>query len=1263
MTLQRFGAFSDRTLVFGPRLTLVVGANEAGKSTALAALSDLLWGIRTRSRHTFLHARESLCLQATVALPGSELPTEMVRRHSGLADPRTGAQVPTPWVTSPADTWERWDQSFGLSHAELREGGRELCRGSGDLAELVFAARSGQAVRALLDRINDEADALFKEHRGNKSVAVRRAHAGYLTALEQVRESTSRGQLVHAAREELAQAQLDIAAAQSALTAARSQVARLDQRAQAADHARSLSDVEGRLADLLGQGAAMDEAQLTRWATLEARHASAGTNLDRLQTQLDDTRRARHGIRVDAALLADDATVTRLNLSREARENDGARARALEQEASAAEREAAIELEPLTGALGERSVAAVLAEWHVPADRVVQLDAQAAAVEHAAQALLGTAGQVRTAKTRLDEVSADLQELDLDAVRAVGEVLATLRADGSATAQLLAAIGQHATELEQRDSALHRAGRSREDGVVDPVPSQDEVETARAAVAGSLAAVQRNEDALVRERKAAALAHRRRDELDVADLPERSDLLAARASRDTMLDEATRAWSGGAPFERSGHTLTGARHAAVTADELADRLARGANAAARRTELDSSVTSADTAVADAAAELAAVTRGYERAIAGWRELWSSTGLCPAPDGGAAVRAELVAARDAQSRALAQQARIDHLSPLAATQARTVRTALDRAGRPRPDGDLDSLIRAAEQVLRDADTDREARTTVRERRTDLAQAQQADEQATEARSSALAAWRVLLAAAGLPADLDPAAWRTRKGVLERAQARYAACAEKRQEVAHLTERYTAYRDEVGAVAARHGVPHDDTSPAIQVLAHRTATARADSTEAERLDGLIRRAELELAAAREEFEASTAARDQLARDALLADPAALAGAAERGRVAASLRQAHARLRDLVRASAPGEDLDALVEILTAVEPDQLEQERRSAREDVARLDEELMRAGQRRGECHQREGDLIDRDGAAELNARAKEQLAVVAQLAERFLVADIQRRLLRQELAAYESRHASPLLDAAGAILERLTEGRFVALRTTTTSGQHRALLIVGADGLGRTPEQLSEGTADQVFLALRLAGVASLQDERRASGAPTLPVVLDDVLMTFDDDRARAALAVMAELAEQWQVIVMTHHEHLTRLVPTGSRSAVTVATLAGPDRMVAAGTPTEVREMARTAMASATSSAVAEARQSRAGSGSGPGSGSGSGSGIDPSQVRAWARERGYEVGDRGRIPAQIIDAYERSQAAPARTVGGTVGIGHDQILQDRSEDPPDVV
>ncbi|MFD7500047.1 Lsr2 family protein [Streptomyces sp. NPDC059850] len=38
------------------------------------------------------------------------------------------------------------------------------------------------------------------------------------------------------------------------------------------------------------------------------------------------------------------------------------------------------------------------------------------------------------------------------------------------------------------------------------------------------------------------------------------------------------------------------------------------------------------------------------------------------------------------------------------------------------------------------------------------------------------------------------------------------------------------------------------------------------------------------------------------------------------------------------------------------------------------------------------------------------------------------------------------------------------------------------------------------------------------------------------------------------------------------------------------------------------------------------------SGSGQDTAKIRAWAKENGYEVNDRGRVPATVREAYEKA-------------------------------
>jgi uncharacterized protein YhaN len=89
--------------------------------------------------------------------------------------------------------------------------------------------------------------------------------------------------------------------------------------------------------------------------------------------------------------------------------------------------------------------------------------------------------------------------------------------------------------------------------------------------------------------------------------------------------------------------------------------------------------------------------------------------------------------------------------------------------------------------------------------------------------------------------------------------------------------------------------------------------------------------------------------------------------------------------------------------------------------------------------------------------------------------------------------------------------------------------------------QMSDGTADQLFLAVRLASLESYIRHHEP-----LPFVVDDILIQFDDHRAKATLEVLAELSRETQVIFFTHHRHLLELVDGVTAGDVVVHELNG---------------------------------------------------------------------------------------------------------------------
>ena len=124
---------------------------------------------------------------------------------------------------------------------------------------------------------------------------------------------------------------------------------------------------------------------------------------------------------------------------------------------------------------------------------------------------------------------------------------------------------------------------------------------------------------------------------------------------------------------------------------------------------------------------------------------------------------------------------------------------------------------------------------------------------------------------------------------------------------------------------------------------------------------------------------------------------------------------------------------------------------------------------------------------------------------------------------YERDRQPETLQEASGYLSRLTRGRYG--RVWTPLGED-SLRVDDRDGNSLPVEALSRGTREQLFLALRLALAASYA--RR--GAP-LPLVLDDVLVNFDAERAQAAAELLRDFAQAGhQLLVFTCHEHVFEL-------------------------------------------------------------------------------------------------------------------------------------
>jgi uncharacterized protein YhaN len=166
-------------------------------------------------------------------------------------------------------------------------------------------------------------------------------------------------------------------------------------------------------------------------------------------------------------------------------------------------------------------------------------------------------------------------------------------------------------------------------------------------------------------------------------------------------------------------------------------------------------------------------------------------------------------------------------------------------------------------------------------------------------------------------------------------------------------------------------------------------------------------------------------------------------------------------------------------------------------------------------------------ATDAMADQQSAIAMIGRVLEEALVNHVAAEMLDRALAAVEREGESETLRRIGELFRTLTGGAYSRVLTEIGDDNVTRLTLIQRDfpDERQSVRELSEGTRDQLYLALRLAAI-----ETHAASAPPLPFIGDDILQTFDDGRALAAMRVLGEISQKVQVILLTHHRHVLDL-------------------------------------------------------------------------------------------------------------------------------------
>ena len=1162
LRLLRYGKFTDRLLALphAPQdIHLVVGANEAGKSTMRRALSDWLFGFPMRSTGMdFLHPMQDLRLggiiednTASRGEPSSGQDTatggtkekgpsdgqirslNFERRKGQKNTLRTSADEPLP--DSTLHEWlgslqaEEFRRMYALDHATLVEGSESILQASDDIGRMLFQAAAGiEHLGDALKTLQQEADSLWAPRKSGNRVFYQQQDA-----YEDARRTLGQAQLRTRDWKESHDALMDV---QHQLEEARSKHAEIQQHIHRLERIRRvqplLRDAEAvRQRQEALQASGMppllpDNArQIFEQASQQG--AKVQANMAYLQAELNELDQALAAVTLDTPVLARADEITRLDEARVQCHDHPARLQRHQDKLQTLQ----ARVKALAAELGwpAEDEAAVARRLPAPAwcERMAQLIRRHQALRPAVE----KARHERDAQAQnLSQWQAQLQSLASDGIDpALSDLLEQARRLGDPDAQSEAL----ASERQRLDAALEAtlAGMGPWRQPIDRlqamlVPQASQVDALRVQQHDDGRALQARQEALQKkiqdiQQQEQALLLLVRHHQPVS----REDVAQARRQRDDdwqaiKADPATLPARAGA-FEARIHE----------ADALADARLERAQHEADRQSYANQLEKLKLERTGIESDIQAIETRMARRLADWQAQAVACGLPDLPLDAAPTW--LKRHQDALESLARRQTAENQLQALhqrveALRQALTDRLALPATTR------LDDGLRQARERLETAQRIAGQRSTleiqIQDAQRRLVPLQTALTQAESQWQEWQQAWQAALAEAGHEDTLPVDQLETRLAQMQDIQTLLAQMDSLRaDEIEPLQNALDSWMRHARTLADQL-MPDAPADMSVQdmalTLAGRLKAARQDEAEHHRLQQQQARDRQALEAARQQQIQVDALLQPLRVAAGIDDMALLGPAIARSEERRQIEHEIRRIETALREAGDGQPIESLRTEAASIEPDQLQVELNRLGTEAGQVVEDISRLGARHGQLKAAFDALNGSDAAARAAARQQEAAAGMAEAAERYLRLKTAARLLQWSMERFRQTRQGPMLARASEIFQALTLGSFSRLLVDADSHDSPRLMSIRTDG--NKPVEvpgLSEGTRDQLYLALRLAAL-----DQQASQGSRMPLIADDLFINFDDRRTAAGLQVLGDVSRRMQVILLTHHDHLVPL-------------------------------------------------------------------------------------------------------------------------------------
>jgi len=1148
LELLKYGQLENCVLDFAqqaPDLHIIFGRNEAGKSTTLAAISDLLFEFGHTTPYAFLYDRQLLRVGAVLEDDSSKTYFRRKKARAGSslidADERSIDEGRLTALLA-GQTRESFHRMFSLNHLGLRDGGQAILDAKDDIGKAIFAAGSGLvSVSGLLANLEADAKQIWAK-RAAGSQEYRLASKAYEDARARLKQAQIKPAAWDQLRREVEETEATIAEKRSAREAKETERKKLERRRRTLVPIGQYKQVQTELGEL----AQYTELPATAAATLESalgEVSTAETKSRLAKEQIEEASQAVSELIFEQLLIDSGAEIEALRVEQGAVDKALRDLPRRELELTTAQDS----LKQIQKELGWAAEEASVAQSRLP--RKIDVTELRSHVERhtALEALLSKAdGEHTAALDNAEEAKQQVENLG-DAIDISALLIALEVAQSKGDMDASVAAAQLLLNRKREKLTVELAKLTPWNGDVSDLekiilPTDAEISEAVSQSYQVENRLSELDTKLTEAEERRNLLRLQRDQMlrdNGAVSPQA--LIDSRSERDLLWQMIRGHIIGEEALQDPPSTADKFQNTVEVADNLADQRYMAAEQSGRLAATIEDLERTELSISQIKEEITKYESRKNENDTNWRQRIAllKVGLSPQDfsawlERRSGVLNAVSEVRGAEDE-LAEKQRIQRECK---TELVTNISTLDAEFAIAPEATQAALVKRAQSLKRNAEQLEAKRieltTTSRNSAATVKKTEKRKNEAQDNIEKWQAAWIPAVGACGLDPKASVAVVREQLTLLDEARKKIDEIVSLSHRVMTMKEDIKRFAERVTRVASSCGLKAeaDNSADTLVSLSGQLAEAITFSVRKTELESQIAGAKERASEADNEKALAVGRLEPLMKAVGITEYELLAPFVEHSAQSRSLKTKLGELSQQIIAAGEGMTLEGLIADSSGADAVELKATLDGLQDESTALTSEIEDLTQKLTTA---KNSFITMDNAPAASIEAADMELARSEMvlhAERYVRKQAQVTLLSWAIERYRAEKQDPLLTRASDLFSLLTLGRYTKLLPDPEATSR----LSGLSGDGRVVPvgNMSEGTIDQLFLALRVAAV----EDAVASGIK-LPFLADDLLINYDDGRAGAGFKVLADLAKTTQVLFFTHHRHLVDIARASLAPAV----------------------------------------------------------------------------------------------------------------------------